>query len=146
MKFKIASSRIWTRVAVSISYECPLHHEWLRVYIYIYIYIKFKHVLSKTTEYFLLRIFKWRRSSLLIFLMSGSRCWRKCPILTQALLAISLVVLRGCIWFFVAVSCYIYLEFIFSSIYLAYSVSMGSSVSYWICLIRLYLCWMLFHL
>ena len=44
------------------------------------------NVLLKTTEYFLLKIFKWRCSSLIIFLMSGLRWLRKWPILAQALL------------------------------------------------------------
>ena len=71
----------------------------------------FKHVLLKTVDYFLFRIFKWRHSNLLvIFLLSGLRWWRRCTILIQVLLTISLVILRGCVWLFLAVRFYIYLE------------------------------------
>ena len=48
------------------------------IYIYIYIYI-YKHVLLKTAEYFLLRIFKSSSSSLFILLMSGSSWAKKVP-------------------------------------------------------------------
>ena len=81
-------------------YRCTLYkfmRDFVYIYIYIYIYI-YKHVLLKTVKYFLFRIFKWRCSSLLItFLMSGSRCRRKCPLLAQTLSTISLVVLRDCV-------------------------------------------------
>ena len=89
---------------------CIMFNE-IRIYIYIYIYI-YKHVRLRIMDYFLFKIFTWSHSSLLvIFLMSGSRWWRKYPILAQALSTISLVIFGGCVRLFVAVSfIYIYLE------------------------------------
>ena len=41
---------------------------------------------------FLFEIFKWRHSSILIFLKSGCRWWRKCPIQAQAISTICLYI------------------------------------------------------
>ena len=71
----------------------------------------------KIAAYFLFRIFTWSHSSL-IFLISGLRWWRKCPILVQALLTILLVILRGCVWVFV-VSCCEFL-YLFGMIFLLF--------------------------
>ena len=73
--------------------------------IYIYIYIQIKAM-----DCFLFKILKWRRSSLhAIIFMSGSRWWRKYSKFAQALSTILLVILRGCVRFFVAV-CFIYIN------------------------------------
>ena len=90
--------------------ECVKHetqgHSYHHV-LYIYIYIS-KHVRLKTAYCFLFKIFKWRRSSLL---MSGSVCGRKYPKLAQERSTISLVVYRGRVKLFVALNfIYIYLE------------------------------------
>ena len=54
---------------------------------------------------FLFKIFNWRRSVLsVIFLMSRSSWRRMCPIVADALSTISLVILRGFVWLFAAVS------------------------------------------
>ena len=110
-------SSMWRGPQEYITYEfvllqqCPACLVCIYIYIYIYIY---KHVWLKTVECFLFKIFKWRRSSLLIiFRMSGWKWWRKWPILAQALSTISLVVFEGCIKLFVAVSFYISLQFFF---------------------------------
>ena len=93
-----------------------------------------KLVLLKTMEYFLFRIFIWIYSSLIIFLMSGSRRWRKYPILAQALLIISLVILRSCL---IVCCCELLNLFgmgfflFFFNIYLVHSVRKGSTVGYW---------------
>ena len=75
----------------------------------------FKHVRLKTAYCFLVKIFKWKRSSLVIFLMSWSRWRRKSLILVQAL---SLVILRGCAWFVVVSCC----EFLYLLDFFAQSV------------------------
>ena len=89
------------------------------IYLYTYMYI-FKHVWLKTADYFLFKIFKWMRSCLLVIvLLSMSSWWGKCPILAQVLSTISLVILRGCIRMFVAVS-YIYLMCLFFFVFFLY--------------------------
>ena len=60
----------------------------------------------KTVDCFLFKTFKWSVN----FLMSESRWWRKNPLLAQALSTISLVIFRGCVTLFVAVS-FIYIYF-----------------------------------
>ena len=99
------------------------------------------------------KLLKWRHSSfLIVFLMSGSTWWSKCPILAQELSPISLVVLWCCVWMFIAVSqCELLYLFVLGGaggVYmgLAHSVRMGGRVSNWICFICYYLCWMLFYL
>ena len=100
---------IWIHTRTHTSTH-PHPHTHIYIYIYSYIYIVYwgsmlsKHVWSKTTDCFLFKIFKWRRSSLVIFLMSRSRLWRTYPILAQVLLTISLVILRGCVRLFIAES------------------------------------------
>ena len=84
-------------------------HTHTHIYIYIYKYTLgsklSKLVLLKTVGCFFYKIFKWRCLCLLaIFLMSGSRWWRKYPILTQVLSTILLVVIQGCVKLFAVVS------------------------------------------
>ena len=71
-------------------------HFLLYIYIYIYIYA----CLVKDHGLFSFQIFECICVSLLvIFLMCGSRWWRKCPILAKALSTISLVILKGWVRF-----------------------------------------------
>ena len=120
------------RLHISLTYNTHTHtHTHTHIYIYIYIYI-YKHVWLKTTDCFLSKIFQKIRSRLLvIFLMSGSRWWRTWSIVAQTLSPISLVVLRGCVRLFVAVSfIYIYLEWVFLNTGLACFVRMSGRVSF----------------
>ena len=106
-----------------------------------------KYVWLNTVDCFFFKIFKWRHSSFLaIFLMSGSRWWRKYLILAQVFLTNSLVIFRVCVRLFAAVSfIYIYLECFYFYFYIwGWLILFGWVVNYWICLI--YLCWMLFYL
>ena len=59
---------------------------------------------------FLLKILKWRHSSLLVFLMSGSRWWRKYFILAKSLSTFSPVILRGLCY---VVYCWEFYSYIF---------------------------------
>ena len=88
-------------------------HTHTHTYIYIYIY---KHVWLKTTDFFSFQNLQIKTTE--YFLMSGSRWCKKYPILAQALSTISLIILRGCVGLFVAVSfIFIHLECIFGFFY-----------------------------
>ena len=109
--FELESQCLFLMVITIALWVLPHTHTHTHAYIYICvcvcvcIYIVclvikslFKHVLLKIAVYFLFRIFKWRRLNLLIiFLVSWSRWWRKCPRLVQVLMTISLVILRCCV-------------------------------------------------
>ena len=80
---------------------------------------------------FFLIIFLFRCLSFLVpFYLLGSKWWRKCPIFTEALSTISLVVFRGSIAFFYWSDFYLFGIFFFNYIWLVHSVKMAAKFIY----------------
>ena len=90
-------------------------------------YIYHHHIALVAVACFLCKILKLKTFKSYYFPYDWVEVLKKVPHISPSVLTISLVVLRGCGWLllWVAVSFYIYLEWVFYSIFLAHSIRRG---------------------